>query len=102
MAIRVRRSFGRLADIPLVTRDTMQDVGEIVRLRILDRTAQGFDVDGLPFVPYSPGYAAAKAAERFGLLGGTLHVDLTLSGRMLDEMGVQNVTERTVTLGWTR
>jgi hypothetical protein len=50
--------------------------------RIRQRTQEGIDVNGVPFAPYSPGYAKTRAkAGR-----NTTPVDLLFSGRMLTSM----------------
>lgn len=102
MGITVRRHFAPLASVPLTTVDLMRDVGEMVKLRILDRTVSGLDVDGQAFASYSEGYAKAKAAERGGILGSMARVDLQLSGEMLANMTVTAATEKSVTVGFTR
>lgn len=40
----------------------MSEIGEYMRFRIQKRTAEGEDVDGKAFEPYSPAYAAARSA----------------------------------------
>ena len=102
MGITVRRSFAPLAGLELTTVETMRAVGDETLAKIRERTAVGIDADGMPFTSYSEGYAKAKAAERFGMLGSASAVDLELSGEMLANMSVQDVTDRKVTLGFTR
>lgn len=78
--ITVRRSTADLdyARANLVTREDMAAVGQLVRQRILERTARGVDAEGRPFAPYSDRYAETKRGEL-----GTSGVDLTVSGEML-------------------
>jgi hypothetical protein len=45
----------------IVTEADRRFGGQFIRSRIADRTAQGVDVDGQPFAPYSAGYAKRKA-----------------------------------------
>ena len=49
------------------------------------RTAQGLDVDGQPFAPYTPAYAKQRA--KLGL--STSPVDLRRTGELLDSMTVE-------------
>ena len=79
--IRVRRNAADLdyARQNLVTRDDMVAVAQLVRQRIIERTARGVDASGQPFAPYSDGYAARKREE----LGTGGRPDLTVSGEML-------------------
>ena len=73
-------------DVPLpqllkVPTDVMQAVGDLVLQMIRTRTERGVDVDGVPFQPLSDGYRKAKTDA--GLSGAA---DLTVSGRMLNDM----------------
>ncbi len=61
----------------LLTRDDMAAVGQMIRQRILERTARGVDASGQPFQPYSDGYAKVKREAL-----GTSGVDLMVSGEM--------------------
>lgn len=63
----------------LVTRDDMVAVGQLLRQRIIERTARGVDAEGQPFQPYSADYADAKREA----LGTASPVNLTVSGEML-------------------
>jgi hypothetical protein len=91
--VRVSRDF-QLAGIELTEAD-MRDVGDLLVRRIRTRTENGVDVNGASFAPYSPGYAAAKR----GALGHS-RVDLTVSGRMLNDMQVTSSTKSTVTVSF--
>lgn len=82
MAVIITKNFGRLADLKLVDRRVMREVGLLARERILSRTAAGQGPDG-PFAAYSPGYATAKAKTL-----GAGPVNLTVSGRMLNAIVV--------------
>jgi hypothetical protein len=77
-----------LTDIPL-----MRDIGMMAIRAIRTRTRLGRDADGGAFAPYSPGYAKRK---------GSTHVDLTLSGDMLNALEIIDATPTSVTIGWTR
>lgn len=73
-------------DVPLtslvkVPTDVMQAVGDLVIQMIRTRTERGIDVDGAPFQPLSDSYRKAKTDA--GLSGAA---DLTVSGRMLNDM----------------
>lgn len=93
MAVRVSvsRDFATLG-IEL-TEDDMRDVGDLLVRRIRTRTEAGIDVNGAGFRAYSPGYAAAKKAAL-----GHGRVDLTVSGRMLNDMQVTSVTNKTASI----
>lgn len=77
-------------------REVMREVGLLAREQILRRTAEGRDADGRPFAPYSESYAELKAKEL-----GTRDVNLQVSGRMLDGLRIVEVTDTSVTLGFT-
>lgn len=94
--ISVSRNFGKLAALDLVTKADMRELGLLARERIVRRTRAGKDVDNSPFAAYKPGYAALKAAA----VGGGGKVNLTLSGRMLNELTVLEVTKDSVKVGW--
>lgn len=97
MPVIVARNFGRLADeIQFSTTDLMREVGLAARELILRRTAQGIAVDGSTFAPYSAAYAVRKAKEV-----GSGTVDLQLSGRMLQGLVITELTENSVTLGFS-
>lgn len=96
MAVTVSRNFGPLADLPLTNKELMREIGLLAREAIVRRTLAGNDADGVPFAPYSAGYAAQKAAE----LGSASPVNLQVSGRMLQGIAVVDVTDTKVTLGF--
>jgi phage gpG-like protein len=93
MQVKVSRDFGPL-EINLTEQD-MRDVGDLATRLIRTRTERGVDVNGSSFVGYSEGYAAAKRAAL-----GHANVDLTVSGRMLNDMQVTSATERSVTISF--
>lgn len=97
MSVTVKRNFKSLVDLELVTKEDMREVGLFARETIIRRTRQGIDPEGAPFQPLSPAYAARKAAEL-----GTSKPDLTVSGNMLNDLTITDVTETTVTLGWVK
>lgn len=84
--------FAGMASIPA---DVMKDAGELAGRLIRTRTQQGKDKDGQPFVAYTPAYAEQKTKE----LGGG-PVNLTVSGRMLNDMGVSDAGINRVSLGF--
>ena len=59
--------------------EDMAAVGQLVRQRIVERTARGVDASGQPFAAYSEGYAKRKREE----LGASGSPDLMVSGEML-------------------
>ena len=78
MGVEIRRNFGDLTDLRLMTRADWQRVGLLARERIIRRTVEGRDEEDQAFRPYSDGYAAIKAR-----MGASGRVDLQLSGEML-------------------
>lgn len=97
MGLTVRRSFQDLRLAPLTTREDMAAVGQLIRQRILERTARGVDASGQPFQAYSGGYAETKR-EQLGT-GGV--VDLMVSGEMQRAITYE-ATEKSVTLFFAR
>jgi hypothetical protein len=86
---------GNFAKIPLVDARLMTEVGDFALSLIRRRTAAGQDINGQPFQELSPAYAKQK----FKALGNS-RADLTVSGRMLNEMGRIGVTEKSVSIGF--
>lgn len=97
MGMTLRRNFVSLRDVKLVTREDMVAVGQLVRQRILDRTARGIDAEGKPFAPYSEGYRETKR-EALGT-GGV--VDLMVSGEMQRAITLE-ATDTSVSLYFAR
>lgn len=91
--VRVTRDFGPLT-LELTEAD-MRDVGDLLVRRIRTRTEQGRSVNGGAFKSYSPGYAEAKKQAV-----GHSRVDLTVSGRMLNDMQVTSTTKTTATISF--
>jgi hypothetical protein len=96
--ITVRRSIPDLAKFAdtMVDRATMREIGLMARERIIRRTAQGKDERGQPFQAYSVGYRERKAKEL-----GVGTVNLQVSGAMLNALTIVDVTDRSVTLGFS-
>lgn len=63
-------------------RSLLTEIGEYMRFRIQKRTAEGKDVDGKAFEPYSPAYAAYR--DETGHPSGT--VNLFFTGSMMSSM----------------
>lgn len=80
---------------PLVDTALMREVGDLVTSMIRTRTQQGRDATGASFVPYTPDYAAKKAKEGLGTTP-----NLTVSGRMLNDMGITDVAPGKVSIGF--
>ena len=93
--VTVTRNFESLADMALVTVEDMRELGLSARERILTRTLAGQDANGSPFAAYSEGYAKQKRAAL-----GTDRVNLQVSGNMLNDLQIVDVTDDSVTLGW--
>jgi hypothetical protein len=97
VSVHVERNFPALDELLLTTADDMREIGLLARERIYRRTISGVDAQGNAFAPYSPEYAKAK-----GSATGSSVVNLQLSGNMLNHMGVIEVTDDSVTLGWNQ
>lgn len=89
MSVTVTRDFGDLRELLPGGDSLMREIGDFAVSRIRTRTEQGVDAHGTPFVPLSDGYAKQKQKAL-----GHSRADLTVSGRMLNDMGVVAVTER--------
>lgn len=95
MGVTVHITGKRFDEIPTSGAPLMREIGLLAERLIRTRTEQQIDVHGAPFQALSPGYAKQK------LEAGLSPVpDLTVSGRMLNDMGVAEVTERSVSLGF--
>lgn len=99
MAVKITtsRSFRVPLDkIELVTKADMRELGLLARELIIRRTIAGQGVDG-PFAPYSEGYAKRKRAAL-----GSSGVNLQVSGNMLNDLQIVELTDRMVRLGWLK
>lgn len=95
MGVTVTRSFGDLRDVLPESSGLMREVGDFATRRIRTRTERGLDKNDTPFTPLSEGYAKQKQKEL-----GHSRADLTVSGRMLNDMGVVAVTEKSVEISF--
>jgi hypothetical protein len=93
----VRKANLNLRDVRFTTREDMVAVGQMIRQRIVERTARGVDAEGQPFAPYVTEYADAKRKE----LRSAGTVDLTVSGEMLRAITLE-ATDKTVSLFFAR
>lgn len=93
ITVRVSRDFGPLR-LELTEQD-MRDVGDLLVRRMRTRTESGKDVRGGSFQDYSPDYAQQKRTAL-----GHARVDLTVSGRMLNDMQVTSASSRDVTISF--
>lgn len=93
MPVTVTKNFGDLAAIPMTDRTLMREIGLLARERIIRRTLAGNDANEAAFAPYSKGYAADKAKAL-----GSGHVNLQVSGRMLEGIVLDTITDDSVTL----
>jgi len=98
MGVSVERNIPNLETVKLTDRELMREIGLLAREAIVRRTISGRDSKGAAFQPYSPGYSERKAKE--GLGGGK--VNLQVSGAMLNDLQVVEVTDTSVTLGWVK
>lgn len=96
MGIAVKLNLSKWPARPLITDALLRDLGEMTLRLIRTRTMQGTDADGRAFAPYTPGYAELRAKE-----GMSTTPDLTVSGRMLNDMAVTGVANGSVSLGFT-
>lgn len=81
---------------PLVSTEVMREVGALATRLIRTRTMAGRDREGQPFAAYTPDYAAKKAKEGLGTTP-----NLTVSGRMLNDMTVTDAAPGKVSIGFT-
>lgn len=81
-----------------VDKDLMRNIGLLARELIIRRTAKGLDENGVPFKAYSASYREQKAAAT----GKASPVNLQVSGDMLNALTIVEVTDKTVSLGFTR
>lgn len=93
MHMRVSRNFPPLRQTPLTDTTLMQDIGDLALRMIRERTERGISVTGSAFAPLSAGYAEQK--QKAGL---PPVANLTVSGRMLNEMVAKVQDPRTVDL----
>lgn len=98
MGVQVKRDIPNLESIKLTDRQLMREIGLLVRETIVRRTISGRDAKGAAFQPYSPSYAERKAME--GLGGGK--VNLQVSGAMLNDLQITEVTDESVALGFVK
>lgn len=98
MAVRVSvvKTGRPLSDIRFSSRDLMKEVGLLARERVIRRTVSGIDQHDQRFAPYSAAYAKRKALEL-----GSAAVNLQVSGSMLNALTITELTEKSVTLGFT-
>lgn len=94
--ITITANFAPLAQLKLSSRELMKEIGLLARERIIRRTVAGRDEHEAAFRPYSPEYRAVKAKE---LGAGT--VNLQVSGAMLGAIILTEVTEKSVSLGFS-
>ena len=95
MSIKVRRNFPSLTRLALTNKTLMRQVGNLVLRLVTTRTRAGKDMNGQSFAPLSPEYAAQKRKAL-----GSARADLTVSGRMLNDMAIQAVGAKDVSVGY--
>jgi len=97
MSVTIRRT-GLPLDLALANVMTVDDwraVGDMAKIRIVERTKRGVPPAGVSWPPYSEAYAKRKAAAV-----GAGPVNLTVSGEMLNGLQVTDITPTSVTIGW--
>lgn len=95
MKVYVLKNFPPLKSLELTSRELMRQVGLLARERIYQRTVGGKDMHGRAFRPYSSSYQARKGAAV-----GTTGVNLQLSGGMLNALGITDVGDDYVEIGF--
>lgn len=93
--VTVSRNFGDLRDLLPKGVSLMQEIGDFATNRIRERTEKGIDQEGRAFRPLSQGYAKRKQQAL-----GHSRADLTVSGRMLNDMGPVAATETSVEISF--
>lgn len=73
----------------------MQEVGDFAIRLITTRTQRGLDIEGRPFASLTPAYAKVKQAET-----GSSAANLTVSGRMLNDLVVTKASGTSAVLGF--
>jgi hypothetical protein len=96
MGVQVSRNFPPLATLELTNREIMREIGILARERIYQRTIAGRDMHDHAFQPYSADYAATKRKEL-----GAGPVNLQVSGAMLNALVIIDLTDDSVTLGFS-
>jgi hypothetical protein len=95
MRITATRTFGDLTQVVPQGDSLMKEVGDLAVRMILDRTRKGLDKHGAAFAPLSEGYAKQKQKAL-----GHSRADLTVSGRLLNDMQVVAVTEQSTEISF--
>ena len=95
MSIVIRRNFGDLSALKLTAPELMREIGLMAARLIRTRPEHGLDVHGAAFQSLSDGYAKQKQKAL-----GHSRADLQVSGRMLNDMQVTEVTENRATIGF--
>lgn len=90
--VTAKANFGKLAELPLTNKELMKEVGLLLRERVVRRTVSGRDANEAAFAPYSLAYALQK---------GSFKVNLQLSGQMLNAIEIVDLTDKSVTLGFS-
>ncbi len=93
MAVTVKATLTGSLPHELLTEQDMRDVGALAVRMIRTRTEAGTDVNGASFRAYSAGYEKQKREAL-----GHARVDLTVSGRMLNDMQVTEASKNSVSI----
>lgn len=103
MPVLVEVKGERFSEITFSTKELMREIGLLARERILTRVAAGLDTDGDAFAPYSSAYALWKEHQIGGVFGqgGSGTVNLQVSGAMLAALVITELTDKSVTLGFS-
>lgn len=98
MPVTLTSRLPRPSRLQLTDKALMREVGLLAIEIIRTRTRKGLDATGQAFEPYSPEYARQKTKET----GASSTPNLTLSGDLLNTLQITEVTDTSVTIGWTR
>lgn len=98
MSLTVQRTGPPLTSLRFTNRELMRQIGLAAREMIVRHTLAGVDATGASFAPYSANYATRKQAYTQTAAG----VNLTVSGNMLRDLQIVDVTDDSVTLGWLK
>ena len=80
---------------PLIDAAFMREIGTLAMRLIRTRTEKGVDRSGNAFQAYTPAYAEQRSKAGLGTLP-----NLTVSGRMLNDMAVTDATPNKATIGF--
>ena len=93
--IRSARNRRTELTIELIAPDLERIIAEETLKRIQERTGQGLDARGKPFVPYKPGYARKRSIAGLGT-----RVNLKVTGSLLSSLKILRASRGKIRIGW--